>query len=358
MLIRTEEFMLKKERRVALLYPYKPHITEMLKTIDDLSWSHEHDLWHIPYSENYLKKLNSRFAGNLRFVDLSTSVESIESSNKALISNFKRFMKDREYCDVTIVDYASHIRQFFKFCNNCPANEITPEMCREYIIHIVEVKKLSVTYQSHTISSMKLFFRKFLLRRIEDHYLPRPKNPNQIPIVLNEKEVASILKEICDMRDKCMIYLVYSAGLKVGEVVYIKPEHVDTVRMKIYITSAKGDRDRYVILSKKVLALLMEYYEIYQPQNWLFENAKGGRYNKKLIQNSLQKAVRKSGINKRVTLTILKNSFAVHLIERGIDIRYVQKMLGLKNSVSAVRFLKASKRELKQIESPLDNMDV
>lgn len=358
MLIRTEEFKMKNERRVALLYPYNPELTEMLSQIEGFTWSHEHSFWHIPITENYLNMLNKKYRNRLKFIDNGSRSESTSRANEELVNGYVSYLRSNGYCEATISGYKSHIRRLIRYCDNIPVYEITPEMCRDYFIHFVEVEKLSVTFQGHAVSAIKRFLIDFLGKEIDDHFLPRPKRPKQIPIILNEEEVATILKQICDIRDKCIIYLIYSAGLKPGEIIYIKPEHIDTMRMRILITSAKGDKDRHAILSRKVLALLKGYYSIWEPKNWLFENSSGKQINRRLIQKIFHKAVKQSGIGKRVTLTMLKNSFVVHLIERGVDIRYIQKMMGFKHSVSVIRFLKASKREIKQIESPLDNMDV
>ena len=133
---------------------------------------------------------------------------------------------------------------------------------------------------------------------------------------------------------------------------------IDSEKMQIFISSAKGIKDRFVILSKKLLDLLREYYKQYKPKKWLFERSIGVQFPKRTIQKVFLNAVKESGINKSATLTILKNSFAVHLIEKGVDIRYIQQMLGHKHSKTTMRFLKVSKRDLNAIQSPLDNLDV
>jgi integrase/recombinase XerD len=358
MLIKLEEFILNNTRRIALIFPYKPEITEAMKNIEGSTWSNKHKFWHIPYFDSYHKILNRRFSGQLKFATQSDTEEASNFENKLLVEKYVEYLVIHGYSEPTIKGYKYHLERLIRFCYDCPVKDISPEMCREYLIQAVEVKKLSVTFQNMAINSIKLFFNDFLDIKIDDQFLPRPKRPKLIPRVLNENEIAQILRAICDIRDKCMIFLIYSAGLWIGEVVYIKPEHVDTVRMRIFISSPKGDKDRHVLLSEKVLKLLREYYEIYHPDNWLFENTKGERFCKRTIHKSFQDAVKKSGIKKRVTLSMLRNSFAVHMIERGIDIRYIQKMLGFKHSVSAIRFLKVSKREFKDIKSPLDNLDV
>lgn len=133
---------------------------------------------------------------------------------------------------------------------------------------------------------------------------------------------------------------------------------IDSEKMQIFISSAKGIKDRFVILSKKLLDLLREYYKQYKPKKWLFERSIGVQFPKRTIQKVFLNAVKESGINKSATLTILKNSFAVHLIEKGVDIRYIQQMLGHKHSKTTMKYLKVSKRDLSVIQSPLDNLDV
>ena len=155
-----------------------------------------------------------------------------------------------------------------------------------------------------------------------------------------------------------MIFLIYSAGLTPSEITYIKLKDIDPKKMQIFISSAKGDKDRFVVLSKKLLVLLREYYKKYKPKEWLFEGNYGKQFSKRTIQKVFKNAVIKSGINKPATLTILKNSFAVHLIEKGVDIRYIQKMLGHKSSKTTMKYLKVSKRDLSVIKSPLDNLDL
>ena len=116
--------------------------------------------------------------------------------------------------------------------------------------------------------------------------------------------------------------------------------------------------EKVVVETKKILNLLREYFRQYKPQKWLFERSTGIQFPKRTIQKYFQKAVIESGINKPATLTILKNSFAIHLIEKGVDIRYIQQMLGHKNSKTTMKYLKVSKRDLSVIQSPLDNLDV
>lgn len=275
-----------------------------------------------------------------------------------LIQNYTRAMKLHGYNDITIKTYRNHFQRFLKHFENSNPEEIPHDDIRQYILHLVDKRKLSETTQNHTISSIKFYFNSILHKPIEDFYLPRPRRAKTIPKILNEKEVSKILKSIDDLRDKCMVYLIYSAGLSLSELTYLRVKDIDSKNMNIFISSAKGDKDRFVILSEKVLKLLRNYYKIYKPKEWLFEAKPGIRYSKRNLQKSFQVAVKKSGITKPATLSILKNSFAVHLIEKGVDVRYIQQMMGHKHSKTTMKYLRVSKRDLSVIKSPLDNLDV
>jgi len=267
-------------------------------------------------------------------------------------------MKQKQYSEPTIKSYKQHLNRFLRHYKGIEPEKISNVQIREFLLYLVKEKKYSVSSQNNAINAIKFYYYEVLKREIDDYYLPRPKREKRLPQVLNEVEVSKILKNIKDLRIKCMIFLIYSAGLTPSEVTYIKVKDIDSEKMQIFISSAKGNKDRFVILSKKLLDLLREYYKQYKPHEWLFEKSIGIQFSKRTMQKVFQNAVRKSRVNKPATLTILKNSFAVHLIEKGVDIRYVQQILGHKHSKTTLRFLKVSKRDLSVIQSPLDNLDV
>ena len=267
-------------------------------------------------------------------------------------------MELHNYNESTIITYQQHFQQFLKFFEYSKPDKIPLGEIRQYILYLIEEKEYSATSQNNAINAIKFYYNKVINREVDDFYLPRPRRAKTIPKILNEQEVSKILKNINNLRNKCMVFLIYSAGLSPSEVTYLKIADIDSNKMKIFISSAKGDKDRYVILAKKILNLLREYFKIYKPTEWLFESKPGQRYSKRSLQKSFQIAVKKSGVIKPATLSILKNSFAVHLLEKGVDVRYIQQMLGHKHSKTTMRYLRVSKRDLSAIKSPLDDLDV
>lgn len=291
-----------------------------------------------------MKALNNKISSN--FLENTFPLEYLEK------------MKQKQYSEPTIKSYKQHLNRFLRHYKGIEPEKISNVQIREFLLYLVNEKKYSISGQNQAINAIKIYYNEVLKREINDYYLPRPKREKKLPQVLNELEVSKILKNIKDLRIKCMIFLIYSAGLTPSEVTYIKVKDIDSEKMQIFISSAKGNKDRFVILSKKLLELLREYFKQYKPQEWLFERSINIQFSKRTMQKNFQNAVRKSRVNKPATLTILKNSFAVHLLEKGVDVRYIQKMLGHKNSKTTMKYLKVSKQDLNTITSPLDNLDI
>ncbi len=288
----------------------------------------------------------------------NTKLEKKESLENYFPSEYITTLKLMNYNEATIKTYRQYFQQFVKFFEDKKLEEISFDEIRQYILYLVEEKKYSASSQNNAINAIKFYYNNVINKPIDDFFIPRPRKAKTIPKILNEQEVSKILKNINNLRDKCMIFLIYSAGLSPSEITYLKITDIDSSKMKIFVSSAKGKKDRFVILSEKILRLLREYFKIYKPYEWLFESKPGQQYSKRNLQKAFKAAVDKSGIIKPATLSILKNSFAVHLLEKGVDVRYIQQMLGHRHSKTTMKYLRVSKRDLSAIQSPLDSLDV
>ena len=359
MLIKTEICSIRNEKRIALLFDYDEEVITLVKQIEGRKWSASNKFWHIPFFENYLGKLSLKFHGKLKFIeDTETKQESITVTKPTFPVEYIETLKLKNYNEATIITYQQHFQRFLNFFNSTRPEDIPFGEIRQYILYLVEKKKYSVSSQNNSINAIRFYYNNIINRPIDDFYIPRPRRAKTIPKILNEQEVSKILKNIKNLKNKCMIYLIYSAGLSPSELTFLKIKDIDSDKMKIFVSSSTGDKDRFVILSEKVLNLLRKYFKRYKPREWLFESKPGQQYSKRNLQKSFKEAVDKSEITKPATLSILKNSFAVHLLEKGVDIRYIQQMLGHKHSKTTFRYLKVSKRDISAIQSPLDNLDV
>ncbi len=150
--------------------------------------------------------------------------------------------------------------------------------------------------------------------------------------------------------------LIYSGGLRLGELINLKIGDIDSESMKIHIRKAKGKKDRYIMLSENVLTLLREYYKVYMPKNYIIEGQDGGKYSPQSVQSVFKKALQKSGIKKKATVHTLRHSFATHLLDDGTDIRYIQELLGHKRLETTQIYTHVSSFSINKIKSPADKL--
>ena len=235
---------------------------------------------------------------------------------------------------------------------------LTKEEIQAYQRYLVEDRKVSTSYQNQAINAIKFYFEKVLKQQRETYYIERPRKERYLPVVLSEEEVKKIISSISNLKHRCMIMTAYSAGLRVGELLDLKLGDVDSNRMLIRINQGKGKKDRVTLLSVKLLELLRQYYKQYRPHNYLFEGAAGGRYSERSIQNVLQRAARKTGILKHVTMHTLRHSFATHLLENTTDLRYIQELLGHSSPKTTQIYTHITTRGFGQLRSPLDNLEI
>lgn len=187
--------------------------------------------------------------------------------------------------------------------------------------------------------------------------LERPKKEKKLPEILSKNEISKLLKAVKNLKHKAILYLVYSAGLRVGEVVKLKPTDIDSDRMLIHIIQGKGKKDRYTILSETALSILRKYVKVYKPEHWLFP---GQHPDKHLTERSVQKVFDNARIDakirKDVSVHNLRHSFATHLLEGGVNLRYIQELLGHSSSKTTEIYTHVTQKNLSNIISPLDTI--
>jgi integrase/recombinase XerD len=206
--------------------------------------------------------------------------------------------------------------------------------------------------------AIKLFYSHFFGHRMDLNRLEYPIREKTLPIVLSKEEVQRIVNNAGNIKHKAMLSLIYSCGLRRGEVLALKIRDLDKDRKVIRIEQAKGKKDRYVPYSDKLRVLLREYYAAWKPKEFLFEGQGGGPYSERSIAKVLEKAVKQSRISKKVTLHTLRHSFATHLLEAGTDIRYIQEVLGHNSPKTTMLYTHVSSKKLSEIRSPLEDLDI
>ncbi len=192
---------------------------------------------------------------------------------------------------------------------------------------------------------------------MEVESIHRPKGEKKLPNVLSKEEVKLILNAHHNIKHKTMLSLIYSCGLRRGELLNLKPADIDSKRNLILIKQSKGKKDRIVPLSPKILEMLRSYYICYKPKTWLFEGRNENEpYDERSLSNVLKQALTKSNIQKPVSLHWLRHSYATHLLESGTDLRFIQELLGHSSSRTTEIYTHVSTKSLQQIKSPFDDL--
>ena len=184
--------------------------------------------------------------------------------------------------------------------------------------------------------------------------IERPRKKERLPEVLSKEEIITIIEHTNNLKHRCIISLLYSAGLRRGELLRLKLTDVDSKRMLIRVENGKGGKDRYTLLSKTLLQDLRKYYQVWKPTEYLFEGAGGGPYSGRSVGQLLTKAAKKAGINRKVTPHMLRHSFATHLLEQGTDLRYIQSLLGHSSSKTTEIYTHVAVNRFKSIKNLLD----
>ncbi|MFV8389538.1 tyrosine-type recombinase/integrase [Flavobacterium sp. LB1P71] len=273
------------------------------------------------------------------------------------MEKFKQWIRSKRYSESTLTTYSEALKSFLFFYREKPIADITNEDVIIYNNEFILKNNLSASYQNQIVNALKLFFRTLQNKMMVVDTIHRPKRAKLLPNVLTKEEVKLILNAHSNIKHKMMLSLIYSCGLRCGELLALQPVHIDSIRNIVLLKNAKGKKDRIVPLSPKILEMLRDYYKVYKPKTYLFEGQTIGlQYDARSLQLILKQALQKSGITKPATLHWLKNSYATHLLENGTDLRYIQELLGHSSSKTTEIYTHVSTKSIQRIKSPFDDL--
>ena len=265
-------------------------------------------------------------------------------------------MVSRKYSPKTIKAYIYYNRDFLEFTDKT-SEYVTEGDIKNYLFHLAEEKQVVTSTLNSAINAMKFYYGTILKKNFI-YELKRPRKDKKLPVVLSKEKVSKILSAVSNIKHRSILMLTYSAGLRVSEVVKLKPEDIDSDRKLILIKGAKGRKDRYTTLSNVALETLRTYYKSVKPKDWLFPGQKKGRHiSTRTVEKVFEDVIKRVGIKKDVSVHSLRHSYATHLLEGGTDLRYIQELLGHKSSKTTEIYTHVSKKSIGKIISPLDNLE-
>ena len=369
---------------VQLHFEKNENLLQLLRNNKSLRWSQTMKCWYFSFSKDIKQELFKLVRGSA-FLDYSAFeqeailektnashpssilkthqvelkpvnlLQELSEEGEKKLEEFKKWLRSKRYSDNTIKTYADALKTFLRFYANKAIAEINNNDVIKFNNDYILANKLSASFQNQIVNAVKLFFKKIELKNLDPELLHRPKRAKTLPNVLSKEEVKLILNAHNNIKHKAMLSLIYSCGLRCGELLKLKQEHVDSKRGVLIIKQSKGRKDRIAPLSHKIIELLRDYYKACKPQTYLFEGQnKGEPYDERSLQNVLKQSLEKVNISKPVSLHWLRHSYATHLLENGTDLRYIQEILGHSSSKTTEIYTHVSTKNIQKIVSPFD----
>jgi len=352
--------------RITVAFPYDRDLIAIIKTIDGYKWHLEERCWSFPGDSNILWELFSKFPKE--HIIIGSSLDSViwDQSYEGKVFGIEYIKKLAEerlrlkgYSRNTKESYLRHIENYIAFYHQDP-RKLSSWHVNNYIVQLMDNSELSRSTHNQIASALGFLYRYVLKRDEISIGILRPKKEKKLPIVLSIEEINTILSGIRNLKHRAILMLIYSAGLRISEAIYLRPEDIDRDRNLIHIKGAKGKKDRYTILSKTATTALDDYLRTYKPTSrWLFPGRDGIHpMSKRAVQLSFSAVLEKTDIKKHATIHTLRHSFATHLLEAGVNLRYIQELLGHKRPETTQLYTHVTRRDLANITSPLDRLEI
>jgi integrase/recombinase XerD len=273
----------------------------------------------------------------------------------------QRFLEDlqlRNLSPNTQTAYVRAVARLAQYYHKSP-DLLQYEEVRAYLVHLVQEQKVTVSYYNQVRAALKFLYHVTLGRSWVMERIACQKKEKRLPVVLSRAEIAQFFAAIRRLKYRALFMTIYAAGLRVSEAVQLRISDIDSQRMVIRVSQGKGRKDRYVMLSPKLLEVLRAYWKAYRPTEWLFPGKDRSRpLLRQTVHEGCQRIARRAGLTKRVTVHSLRHSFATHLLEAGVDIRTIQTLLGHRNLRTTALYTYVSMDRVVATKSPLDLLEL
>ena len=257
----------------------------------------------------------------------------------------------------TIRAYTGWVADFARHFHASP-DRLGPEHVRSYLLHLIQDRQASWNVYRQARLALQFFYTVTLGREWVVEKIARPKEPKKLPVVLSREEMARFLDALNNPKHRALLMTAYAGGLRLSEVAHLRVEDIDSARMVVHVRQGKGHKDRDVMLSPRLLAVLREYWKACRPGPFLFPGQKPDRpVALRTVQMVCQRALKASGLSKHVHMHTLRHSFATHLLESGTDLRTIQVLLGHHSFGTTARYLHITTAALKSTRSPFDGLE-
>src|SRR5215467_16237333 len=270
----------------------------------------------------------------------------------------QRMIEDMQIRNLAVHTQDTYVIQVSMFARHFRRSPelLGPEEIRSYQVFLTNEKKLATSSILIAISALRFLYKVTLKKAWDlDDAIPAPKKPQRLPIILSPEEVIQFLAAVTSVKHRAILTTCYAAGLRISEAVALTPPAIDSKRMVIRVEQGKGQKDRYVMLSPKLLEILRAWWRVEKPKDWLFPGDFPGQHiTRNAVNLECKKARRICKIPKPITPHSLRHAFAVHLLEQGVDVRTIQLLLGHRSLATTAKYLRIATSKVCSTTSPLD----
>jgi len=373
-LITLRHLIVNKENKIGLKFYPDKLLQALIKELPDVKWSNKFSMVYISNSSKNLSTIYSLFRG-IAWIDgkyfyrnkpLKNTVDKDKLVNinsfreRKMPPDFRRCPKEflqklelKKYSFNTAKIYIYYFEEFINYYRKLDLLEINEDNIKDYLSYQINLGKADSTL-NQIINSIKFYYEMVLGMPNRFYDLERPRPTERLPEVLDKTEIIKIINHTNNLKHRCILSVIYSAGLRVSELLSLKLTDIDSKRMMIRVKNAKGGKDRYTLLSTNVLAELRNYFMEYRPSIYLFEGQKNNKYSSSSVLKILKRASKNAGIKKQVKTHMLRHSFATHLLEQGTDLRSIQTLLGHSSLTTTEIYTHVANNIMKTIKNPLD----
>ncbi len=355
---------------------------ELIKKCIDVKWNATLKLWILPYSISHWADFKKVFEGYSIEVKSEVSILLVQSkqpnNSAASITNhilpkrmlnedqYKALLRLKEYmivkrqADSTLKTYCSHFVEFMLFYHNRKVSELNKEDIRSYMLFKIKEHKIKDNTQNSIINGIKYYYENIENWEPFTMYDLRPKQSFTLPKYFTKEEVTKILKHPKNLKHQIILSLIYSSGLRLGELISLKIKDLDLKSEKptLKINQSKGKKDRIVPISVKLVPKIMEYLARFNPKYWLIEGENDEKYSPRSVQAILRRAVDETSSNPEGTVHTLRHSYATHLLTQGMDIREIQKLLGHSDIKTTEIYTHITDILKNKYKSPFDDLEI
>lgn len=353
----------KKLSCIAIHFGFDSELKVAIKGLTDCKWTQTHRCFYIPNveaSKRQLMRVLKSFDCALDYSAMeiakaeTTATELLNPLHLGALMTFEQYLKGQRKSSSTVKTYATFVELFLRFFKSTPLSDLNNKSVELFAEGVLAKRNYSISSHRQAMSALKHFFILNGNLKVRVDGISMPKKDRKLPNVLSTEEVISILQMTKNLKHRTILGLIYSSGLRIGELLKLELRDVDLERNSIYIKSGKGRKDRNTTLGQSIKPLLVNYVRTYKPKQFLFEGSSGMDYSASSVRAFLKRSCVLAKIKKKVTPHTLRHSFATHLLENGVDIRYIQELLGHSRPETTMIYTHVTERSISAIQNPLD----